>query len=308
MKRALSLALFAAAAAGCMSPADEFRGAAPSQSAVNLNLPASAGAASVKPGTANAETLGQRAVFYEITRAVTVVVNGGVGLTLLVLEHITDGTPSSLTATHATWGPYTDALSPAAWKFDVDKVGPADYAYVLSGKPKAAADSAYVAIIAGKAHVVSRVVGSGDFVFDFTALAALDGSNKAVGQITVHYDNTGDPRVVDVGFKGFDDGNGSYTPDTAAYHYAEHLDHSGNFAFVSKDDVDHDPLQDKEVVAITSRWLASGQGRSDVKASGGSLAADATAEECWNAAFARTYFTDSWNAAETEGDPASCIP
>lgn len=304
MKRALLVAMLAA---GCANPVDSFRAAAPAQQAVNLNLPAG-GLGASSAGETTAALVGQRASFYELTRGVTVVVNGGVGLTLLLLEHLTDGYPSALTATHASWGPYTDALSPSTWKFDVDKVGPEDYAYTLAGKPKLADDSGYQAVIAGKAHVVSRTVGSGDFTLDFTALAAIDGSNKSVGSIAVHYDNSSSPRVVEVAFKDFADGNGSYTPNDALYRYAEQPDHSGNFEFVTRADVDHDLLQQKETVAIVSRWLGSGQGRSDVKASGGSLAGDASLSECWSASFARTYFTDSWRPSDTEGDLSSCQP
>jgi hypothetical protein len=77
---------------------------------------------------------------------------------------------------------------------------------------------------------------------------------------------------------------------------------------VTKADVDHDPLRDQETVAIKSEWLGTGQGKSNASATGGSLAADATLEECWNTSFQRTYFTDSWNPSQTEGDPASCKP
>ncbi len=307
MKR---LALVALLLGGCMSPVDEFRGAAPAAQTVSLNVPAGAAASTASLGDgATPEVIGQRATFYEITRGVTAVVNGGVGVTLLLLEAITAQQPTTLTIDHATWGPYTGALSPTTWKFDVAKVGTLDYSYVLSGKPKAADDSAYAAVIAGKAHVISRTVGSGDFKFDFSALHTLDpDGNKSQGSITVHYDNTGSPRVVDVAFSGFDDGNGSYTPDDAVYQYAENADHSGNFSFVTKADVDHDPLHVQETVGIKSEWLGTGQGKSNAGASGGSLAADATLEECWSSSFARTYFTDSWNPAETEGDPASCKP
>jgi hypothetical protein len=305
MKRYATSALLAV---GCSSPVDQFRGAAPASATVALNIPAGAGAttASTKDGVAP-DVLGQRATFFEITRGVTAVVNGGVGATLLVLEAITDTEPTTLTADHATWGPHNGALDLLTWRFDVSKTGSIDYSYVLSAKPRAAADTEYKAIIAGQAHVISRVVGSGDFRFDFTALASLGGS-KAQGAIDVHYDNTGSPRVVDVAFKGFDDGNGSYTPDDALYHYSENGDHSGNFSFVTKADVDHDPLRVQETVAIKSAWLATGQGDAHAGATGGSLAADATLEECWGTSFQRTYFTDSWNPSETEGDPASCKP
>ena len=309
MKR---LALIAILAGGCMSPVDEFRGAAPSAQTVSLNVPAGASSSTASVPTARdgaaPETLGQRATFYEITRGVTTVVNGGVGVTLLVLEAIVAQQPTTITVDHATWGPYTGALDPTTWKFDVAKVGTSDFSYVLSGKPRNAADTAYVEIIKGQAHVVSRTVGSGDFVFDFSALHQLDSTNKSQGSISVHYDNTGSPRVVEVAFKAFDDGNGSYTPDDALYKYSEAVDHSGSFEFVTKADVDHDPAGVPETLAIKSEWLATGQGRSNAGASGGSLTADATLEECWSATFQRTYFTDSWNPSDTEGDPASCKP
>ena len=310
MKRALLIGLLATM--GCMS-ADQFRGAAPSQDAVKLNLPTGgsiAGASERGPISPQVPlVIGQRAGFYTITRAVTDVVNGGVAITLLVLEAIVDQQPTTITLNHAEWGPYTDALSPSTWKFDVDKVGAEDFTYTLSGKPKTAADSAYAAVISGKAHVVSRVVGSGDFTIDFAALASTDPANhKAQGQISAHYDNTTFPRVVEVAFKGFDDGNGSYTPDGALYKYTENADHSGEFDFVAKGDVDHDPAAVPEVLAMKSRWLPTGQGVSAVQASGGSLAAPQTAAECWDASFAETYFTDTWNSADTQGNPASCSP
>jgi hypothetical protein len=303
-------ALIALVLSGCMSPLDEFRGAAPAAQTVSLNVPAGAGAStgSVKEG-ATPEIIGQRATMFEITRGVTAIVNGGVGVTLLVLEAIVDGQPTTLTATHATWGPHTGALDPTTWKFDVSKVGTSDYSYVLSAKPRNSDDTHYAAIISGNAHVVSRVVGSGDFVFDFSSLHALDPNNKSQGTISVHYDNTASPRVVVVAFKDFDDGNGNYTPNDALYKYSENSDRSGSFEFVAKGDVDHDPLGVQETLAIKSVWLSTGQGRSDVAAGGGSLAVgSATLEECWDTHFGRSYFTDSWNSADTEGSAASCKP
>lgn len=305
MKRAFLLAMLAT---GCVNTADQFRAAAPSHAAVTLNLPSS-GLGAAERGPASPQVIGQRAGFYTITRGVTVVVNAGVGATLLLLEAIVDQQPTTLSLNHAEWGPYTDALSPSTWKFDVTKVGAEDYTYALSGKPKAAPDSAYQAVISGKAHAVSRTVGSGDFSIDFAALAATDpASHKAHGTITAHYDNTTFPRVVEVAFKGFDDGNGSYTPDGALYKYVENADHSGEFDFVAKDDVDHDPAATPEVLAMKSRWLPTGQGVSAVQASGGSLTATATAAECWDASFAETYFTDTWNPSDTQGNPSSCSP
>jgi hypothetical protein len=302
MKRALILAV---ALAGCGDPADSFRAAAPSHAAVSLDAP---GDANKTTASASAASVGQRAAFYEITRAITLVVNGGVGVTLQLLETLTDLPPASVTATEAVWGPWTPEHSLLTWKFVVDKIGASDYQHTLSAKLIIAPDSSYAAIISGKAHVVSRFVGSGDFVFDFSPLRILDPAVKQQGGVTVHYDNSGDPRVVDVGFKAFTDGNGTYTPDGATYHFVERNDHSGSFSFVAQADVDHDPLGTLETASIVSKWAATGQGRSDIQASGGSLVnATASATECWDSSFARTYFTDSWNPTSTEGDASTCI-
>ena len=82
----------------------------------------------------------------------------------------------------------------------------------------------------------------------------------------------------------------------------------GQYAEPEFEGLDVDPLRVQETVSIKSEWLGTGQGKSNASATGGSLAADATLEECWNTSFQRTYFTDSWNSSETEGDAASCKP
>src|SRR5438270_11192304 len=96
MKRPLTLVLaFASVAAGCADPAESFRSAAPAQTAIALSLP-SGGASTKSEGEVQEALVGQRATFYELTRTVTLVVNGGVGVTLALLEKITDHAPTTL--------------------------------------------------------------------------------------------------------------------------------------------------------------------------------------------------------------------
>ena len=280
MKRYAFIALMLA---GCQSPLEEFRGAAPSSQVVALNMPAGAGAAtkSVKDG-ATPELLGERATFFEITRGVTAIVNGGVGVTLLLLEAITDQQPTTLTADHATWGPYTGALDINTWKFDVvEESGPSTTATCCRAS-RAAPTTAPTRRSSPARRTSSRASSARATSCSTSPRCASLGGIKAQGGISVHYDNTGSPRVVEVAFKDFADGNGNYTPNDALYKYAENGDHSGSFEFVTKADVDHDPLRVQETVAIKSEWLGTGQGKSNAGATGGSLASDATLEECWN--------------------------
>ena len=258
-----------------MSPVDEFRGAAPAAQTVSLNVPAGAGASTARSGRRDAEMIGQRATFYEITRGVTTIVNGGVGVTLLVLEAIVDEQPTTLTADARHLGPVHRRARPD----DVEvrrqsKVGTSDYSYVLSAKPRNAADTRVRRRSSrATAHVVSRVVGSGDFVFDFSALHALDRGNtrRAASACTT----TTPARRAWSRSRSRTSTTATATtrPNDALYKYSENGDHSGSFEFVTKADVDHDPLGVQETLAIKSVWLSTGQGKSDVGATGGSLAA-----------------------------------
>jgi hypothetical protein len=200
----------------------------------------------------------------------------------------------------------TTGLDPAEWTLVVSKLGPGQFNYVLAGKPRGADDSQYKPVMAGHASVTDETHGSGDFLLDFSAIHALDDTSRATGGIAVHYDNVADPRNLEVAFKDFADADGMM-PRDALYRYAEHPDHSGNFEFATLQDLDGDGAT-KELVAVVSRWQASGAGRSDAVATGGSLA-DLTvhATECWDAGFGETYYHDNLDLKPTEGDPGACV-
>ena len=288
---------------GCgAQPKDELATATPSQSAIAINVPESGST----EGASSSALLGGRASLYSFTRDVSRAVNGGVGAILALVEHITDYPPAERDANKAVWGPITDGLNPATYLLVVEKVGDKSYNYVLSGKPKGADDSQYKPVMAGHADVTDEAHGKGDFLVDFSAIHALDDSSKSTGGIGVHWDNTGDPRNVEVAFKDFVDAAGAM-PRDALYRYAEHPDHSGNFEFVTLQDIDHDGAT-KEVVGVLSRWDASGAGRSDASATGGSLGGlTVHIEECWDASFDESYYSDNLGINPTEGDASSCV-
>jgi hypothetical protein len=288
---------------GCgTQPKDEFATATPSASALAINVPQ----AGTTQGASSSALLGDKPGLYTFTRDVSGAVNDGIADILGRIEFITDHPPTRKSGNVEEWGPMSRALDTAEWTLHVEKAADGSYNYVLAGKPKGADDSQYKAVMAGHAIVVNDTHGSGEFLLDFSAIHALDDSHKATGQIAVHYDNTSDPRNVEVAFKDFTDDAG-VMPRDALYRYAEHPDRSGNFEFVTLQDIDHDGVT-KEVVGILSRWNATGAGRSDAAATGGSLA-DLTVhvEECWDASFGETYYHDNLDINPTEGDPASCV-
>ena len=164
-------------------------------------------------------------------------------------------------------------------------------------------------LFGGSAHRVDATHGSGELDVNFTELNALDPTvHPATGGIAFKYDNTADPRTVEVHFGNFLDGTPGSTPLNATYQYAEHADQSGNFAFGLRTNFDNDPAGALEDVALTSRWLASGAGRSDLVATGGSLPAGFVvhATECWDATFARVFYTEDVDATKNEGSVSAC--
>ncbi len=289
--------------AGCGdSGSDEFKAATPTQSALSINVPQSGSS----DGASSLALLGGTASLYSFTRDISRAVSGGVGSILARIELIVSNPPAARDANKAVWGPITDGLNPATYLLVVEKIGDKSYNYALTGKPKGADDSAYKAVLAGHADVVDLTHGSGDLLVDFNVIAALDPSSKSSGGIAVHYSNSADPRNVEVVFQNFVDDAGAM-PRDAIYRYAEHADHSGNFEFVTLQDIDGDGAT-KEVLAVLSRWNSTGAGRSDADATGGSLGGlTVHIEECWDASFDETYYTDNLNLNPTEGDPASCV-
>ena len=144
---------------------------------------------------------------------------------------------------------------------------------------------------------------------NFSEMNALDPTvNLATGGIAILHDNTADPRTVDVHFGNFLDGKSGSTALNAQYHYAEHADQSGNFSFALRTNFDNDPQGILEGAEIASRWLASGAGRADVVATGGSLPAGFVvhAVECWDTSFARVFYTDDVDPSKTEGNVSAC--
>ena len=84
--------------------------------------------------------------------------------------------PSETTDYSATWGSYTDALDPAAYRLRVERVAEGEYDYVLEGRPKASSsDADYRSVLSGKGYRKKDARhGQGAFTIDLDAAKALD--------------------------------------------------------------------------------------------------------------------------------------
>lgn len=313
MKRILAVGL-TVALFGCgasKGTVEEFRSGIPTSDSVALNVPASGGALRADPGQPALKTgdveqalQGSTAATYQITRAVTVVVNAGTLTVLGILKAVTDQTPSSFDGTTAVWGPYTGSLSPTTWKLTVEKSGDHTYSYTLEGKDKTAQDSAYVVVLSGShtpaldaSGVAEKNFGEGSFLIDWDKAQTLPEHDQNVGtaEFTYARPNATDAATIDVAFRGTRrlDGNGTTDAD---YHYEATPGQGGAFIFATDADVDGDLNHVSEHLAIKSRWQEGGEGRADVQAQDGDLLSPATLSECWNASFQSTYLAESFDA------------
>lgn len=317
MGRLLALALpLAAAACGSGDDADEFRAGVPHHEDVTMVLPAD-GSGQQSALTAGGVTavraalLGQRAETYKTTRDITAVVNGATGAVLTLVKTVTAYPPSSVKTDLAVWGPYTDALASNTWRLTVNRVGTGMFHYVFEGKPRAADDSMYLAVLSGNHSVADPGVprrlnlpayGHGDFTLDWDNAQKLPEHDDNVGKAHFTYSRpspTGDVTIAAVFTQVIDKDTGMLID--AQYGYVATPGQGGSFQFtLTKDAVTTTPAL--ETLSVRSRWHEDGAGRGDIKVIGGDVgAAGATANECWGAGdlgFLSVYQTNSY------GDPA----
>jgi hypothetical protein len=295
--------------AGCGQGSGAYQAALPTREAVAISVPGPSSGTSSASERSEA-LLGAQATFYTMTVQISTQLNGAADGFFGMIDTAVSSPPSGEDATHAYWGPFTDALSPMTVELGVQRVDDQDYNFFLGGKPKGASNSDFTGLLGGSTHRVDATHASGQMEVNFSTMNMLDPTtHPATGAIAFVHDNTADPRTVDVHFGDFLDGTtAGATPLEATYHYAEHPDTSGSFQFGLRTNFDQDPNGVLEDAALTSRWLASGAGRADLVASGGSLPAGFVvhATECWDASFGRVYYTEDVDPSKTEGSASAC--
>lgn len=303
--------------AGCIGSSDPaearvdgLRRAVPSKESIQIRLPGAEpaeGSASDGLGSAEQALVGEKAKLYVMTRDISQAVNTAAWAWLGLIEDIAAQPPTQASDDKAVWGPHTPALSLVTYVFVVEKTGDDSYQYALEGKVKNQGDDAYVPIVYGTSQPGDSTNGSGTMVLDFGARHGLDPTLPEQGTIGFAYGDAGTQWVLDMAFDGFVDGDGQ-GPYDALYHYREHADQSGDFAFFTQSDID-DNGSALETWLMRSRWLGGGSGRSDVQIAGGDLGAvTVVASECWDEMFARTYWAvDPGYLDPPEGSPDACV-
>ena len=301
--------------------ADEFREAVPQKGAIALSGPDSASGSSATASAApSLRTLGTTpatsyAKWYGFTREMREGVNKITANVLGGAWLIIQSEPSATTVDSATWGPWTDELSPATYRFTVTRLAPDDYEYVLEGRPKSStSDAAYQVVLKGEGFgKPSAKHGQGTFKIDLDVAKALDpfDNQDNSGIIVVDHDLPHDfsdnlgalPRTI----------TAAVTPQGEAHYTVKSVaneDHTGVIHVDAHVDIDDSKMTKLEDVVINSRWQASGAGRADIDISGGDIPTGigmVDAVECWGTDFTQSYYTDSAGISATVGDVSACV-
>lgn len=255
------------------------------------------------------------AKWYAFTRGVRDGVNVVTRDVLAGVWLIVHSVPSDVSEDHAEWGPYTDPLDPASYRFRVERVAPGEYDYTLEGRPKAStSDADYRAVLHGKGYGrLDPRHGDGSFTIDLDAAKALDPLRHPddSGTVTISHDLPANisrnlaalPRTI----------SAEVTPKGEAWVRIlsqANLDSTGTLDVDAHADTDDSKATLLEDISVQSRWNANGAGRADISVAGGDLPATiplVTATECWATDFSRAYYADSATFEPTFGDVTACV-
>jgi hypothetical protein len=326
MNATKTLAAVALATAGLTAcNVNPFGNVIPNSGQVRLNVPGA------DAGDGQALLVGSEASFYVATRDLANSINGGVGFVFKLVEEITKLPPTETDEeTFAVWGPSEPrGLEKNSFRFTVNKGDDESFTYKLEARPKDATEESDFVIVFEGVHTPNPDAddkGTGELDVHWGAVRSLDDTECLVGDLHAEYSADAEPRTLAVTFIEVADGCRDEAPTNATYLYSEAADASGTLEFAQRKNI-HDIGENKpleEVFAIKSRWLADGQGRSDVRVSEGEIPADlaenipgttaTTADivECWDASFNVVYADTTPDELEPhlgheeEGDAAQC--
>lgn len=300
--------------------AEAFREAVPQEESVALSGPDPSSASSTAAAGPSRRTLGTAptlsyAKWYGFTREmrrgvneVTAGVLGGVW----VILHVP---PTAIRADSATWGPYTDELEPASYRFRITRIASDEYDYTLDGRPKASTDDKdFRAVLTGHGYGKPHALhGKGEFTIDLDVAKSLDpfSHEQDSGTVQVDYELPHDflqnpnflPRSITA--KVDPAGEAQYTVESLAL-----VDHTGSIHVDAHVDIAESKDTKLEDVVIDSRWNATGAGRADIDFAGGDLPSTipmVDAVECWGTDFQQSYYSDSVGFSPTVGVESACV-
>jgi hypothetical protein len=296
---------------------DVYRTALPVQESVTLTGPETSAAATAQTSSNDTEAPADApySKYYVFTRGVRNGVNLVTSQVLGTVWFVVNTKPTSIEDNQATWGPYSDPLEPATWRFRVIRVADEQYSYLLEGRPReSTSDKDYLTVLDGIGYGLDdERHGDGTFSIDLDAARTLDPFTHRddSGTITVTHDL---PRTVSREVAPLPRRIEVVLAPTASASRLEILslaraDTTGLLLVDGTADIDDSHATMLEDVSIASQWNAIGAGRADVTIAGGDVPealSPVRAVECWDRHYKQSYYHDSAGIDPTRGDLALC--
>jgi hypothetical protein len=291
---------FAGTGCGNYSNEDlEFMQALPEQSQLSAVVP-----------TRSAVVLASSAELYRMTRDVVVIFNGIVDAFLTVIDTIRAYPPTTRQPNERIWGPFP-SNDHRGW--DVRMLMTRDnlttFSYHIGFRPSGfvgGEDAGWLDVINGS-FVASGGARKGSGMLMITTAAAraagLDPGLGYLDTLIANYDNHAFPMTVDLNFTNLPNPLKPDDPTSGIYDFAAAENGNGSLSF----NFTGNPIPGSmtDVVQVTSAWLGSGEGRSDLQVVSGD-AAGAHETQCWDHLLLPVYTNKPWSQGEDIGTPADC--
>jgi hypothetical protein len=256
---------------------------------------------------------GELAEVYQVTLDTTRWLNSATLYFVSLAHRMARAPPATIDESGATWGPWRgDGLDPLEYLLDAERISDTSYSYAVSVLPKIDSTAEWIEVMSGTNEPGENGTrAAGTIMLDFAVRNSVAPNFRETRTIEATYNLRDFPATNDIVFVGFlnDRGEGPYD---ATYRYDVDAQGAGSFEFDVDGNIDDAPLA--EQLHIVSSWVATGDRRADVTASGGDLgdiSADLT--ECWDQSYARVFYTAAWASEDleepwlsTEGSGDSC--
>ncbi len=302
MKRLTGLSVLLLAA-GCGNWSNDdlvFMNAFPSKAELSSKLPEGTARSGLFGERADALAVGEQSAAYENTRNTSRSFNAMLDALLLPIDAVRSRPPTQREGDRRIWGPIADRNQPGfevrvtmdrssedvfSYRVEFRRQGTGEWAAVLLGDFKADAG-----VRKGFGSVQLRVKRARDLGL---AMRDLD----AVDTLEIGYSTASDPIRADLIIHAVP---GTPGVSQIGLSYQERSDKAGALTF------DLFGLSPQiERLQLKSRWLPSGEGRSDSTVLEGTYAG-ATKLECWDAQFAVVHARESWPGGVNDGLQSAC--
>jgi hypothetical protein len=298
---ALAVAL-AASACGNYSNEDlEYMNAVPDRDALSVKIPSPL-------------VIPNEAELSKTTHDVVAIFNGLLDVILGTVDVIRTYPPTQRLPNTRIWGPVRAERELGwQWRFVIhrDTATPELFTYELQFQRIGDASDAWINFVNGMFEAAGGARrGVGAFHIDTAMLRQaaypFDSGGRRMKTIDVEYSTRAFPISVLVDFVQYADDTLAAT-NSFQYEYGAKEDGQGAMKFVISGPDLILPGGMIDVLSVTTRWLASGEGRGEATVTQGDAAVGLAQVQCWDSSFQQTYNVKPWKPEENfGGDPSVC--